>query len=70
MTKSTLKMLAARIRNLRINAWLSQADLAEKLGIARQSVGQIESGTRDVNSVELAHIAKLFDVSADSLLNH
>ena len=69
MIKSTLKTLAVCIRNLRINAGLSQTDLAEKLGIARQSVGQIESGTRDVNSVELAHIAKLFDVSVDSLLN-
>ena len=69
MTKSTLKTLAMRIRNLRINAGLSQADLAENLGIARQSVGQIESGIRDVNSIELAHIAKLFGVSADSLLN-
>lgn len=68
MINTTLKTLGNRIKHLRINAGLSQGDLAEKMDISRQSVGQIESGARDVSSIELAHIAELFDVSADALL--
>lgn len=63
-----MKTLGSHIRRLRINAGLSQGDLADKLGISRQSVGQIESSARDVSSIELAHVAELFDISADSLL--
>lgn len=68
MANTTLRTLGNRIKRLRINSGLSQSDLAEKLDISRQSIGQIESGARDVSSIELAHIAELFDLSADSLL--
>lgn len=69
MTKTTIKTLGNHIKRLRINTGLSQSDLADKLDISRQSVGQIESGARDIGSIELARIAELFEVSADSLLH-
>lgn len=67
MIKTTIQALGNRIKHLRINAGLSQTDLAKKMDISRQSVGQIESGARDISSIELAHIAELFGVSTDSL---
>lgn len=60
--------LAERIKKLREDLNLSQEDLAEKLGVPRPSISQIESGQRDVNSIELAKLAKLFEISVDDLL--
>jgi len=61
--------LAERIKKLREDLGLSQTELAEKLGIPRPSVSQIESAQRDVGSMELAQLAKIFEVSVDDLLS-
>lgn len=68
MASITLKKIGSRIKHLRIGAGLSQTDLAEKLSVSRQAVGQIEAGERAVSGIELAHIAELFAISTDSLL--
>jgi transcriptional regulator with XRE-family HTH domain len=61
--------LAERIKKLREDLGLSQTELAEKLAIPRPSVSQIESAQRDVNSMELAKLAKIFEISVDDLLS-
>jgi len=61
--------LAERIRTLREDLGLSQGELAKKLGIPRPSVSQIESAQRDVGSIELAQLAKIFEISVDDLLS-
>lgn len=68
MTRITPKKLGERIKGLRIQSGLSQADVATKLDLSRQAIGQIENGDRAVDGIELAHIADLFSVSVDSLL--
>jgi transcriptional regulator with XRE-family HTH domain len=68
MTKITPKKLGDRIKNLRIEAGLSQSDVAMKMGLSRQAVGQIETGDRAVDGIELLHLAELFSISVDSLL--
>jgi transcriptional regulator with XRE-family HTH domain len=65
----TKKELAKRIRNLREDLELSQEQLAERLGVPRPSISQIESAQRDVSSIELAKLAEIFGVSPDALLS-
>lgn len=57
------KKIAARIREARKLAGLSQAQVAKFLGIHRPSVSEIEAGNRRVSVEELARLAELFDVS-------
>ncbi|WIV13337.1 helix-turn-helix transcriptional regulator [Proteiniborus sp. MB09-C3] len=58
-----------RLKLLREENNLTQNDLAEKLNISRQSVGNYEKGTRFPNDPELIlKIAGLFNVSIDYLL--
>ena len=64
----THKKLGARIRQLRSDSGLSQTEVAEKIGLPRQSLGLIESGGRAVSGVEVAKIAALFSVSVDWLV--
>jgi transcriptional regulator with XRE-family HTH domain/Zn-dependent peptidase ImmA (M78 family) len=51
-----------RIRAARVAAGLSQADLAESLGLDRTMIAKIESGTRRVDALELARLASVLDV--------
>lgn len=57
-----------KIKTFRKNACLSQEQLAEKLCVSRQAITKWEAdtGTPDINNLQC--IAKLFDVSVDSLL--
>ena len=48
---------------------LSQEDLASKLDLPRPSISQLESGQRDISSIELAKLAKIFEISIDDLLS-
>jgi transcriptional regulator with XRE-family HTH domain len=68
MSKLAGKNLAERIRGLREEFDLSQDYLAQKLGLTRSAISQIENGKRSVQSDELAKIAELFQVTADALL--
>ena len=57
----------ARVRDQRIQREMSQADLAEALGLSRQTVSLIESG-RYLPSLPLAFaIARFFDLTVDKM---
>jgi Zn-dependent peptidase ImmA (M78 family)/DNA-binding XRE family transcriptional regulator len=60
--------LAARLREARIAARLSQSEVARETGLPRPAISLIESGRRAVSSVELAAFARLYRVSYDALL--
>lgn len=61
--------LAARLREARKSAGLSQGQVASLLGLHRPSVSEIEAGNRRVSSEELAKLASLYDVSTAWLLS-
>lgn len=63
------KKLGMRIRQIRERVSLSQDDLAKHLGLSRVTVSQIESGQRKVNAGEMAILARMFNVTADILLD-
>lgn len=61
-------MLAQQIKMLRMNAGMSQSQLAEKLSVSPSAVGMYEQGRR-VPAVDiLIEIANLFEVSLDYLI--
>lgn len=61
-------MLNERIRELRIAAGISQVELAEKLGVSKQSVSNWENDNIQPSIEMLVKIARTFNVSTDFLL--
>jgi len=61
--------IGKRIKELRTRTGLSQQRLAELMGVSRPAISQMESGGRKVSADELARLADVLNVSADSLLN-
>ena len=61
--------LSEKIIRLRKGRGLSQEELAERLGVSRQAVSRWESGTALPDAGNLRQISRLFEVSADYLLD-
>jgi transcriptional regulator with XRE-family HTH domain len=61
--------LGQRIKQIRVSLGLSQQALAEKLGVSRPSISQIENGERKVCAEELKKLAGIFNLSVDALLD-
>ena len=63
-------MICTNIIHLRKLHNMTQEELAEKIGVSRQAVAKWESGETapDINSC--IALAKLFDVTVDSLIHH
>lgn len=61
-------MFGKRLRELRKEKNLSQADVAKLLGVTQQAVGNYESGSRDPDTATLTKLAGYFDCSVDYLL--
>lgn len=62
-------MLSERIRSLRLANSLSQVELADKLGVTKQSVSNWENDNIQPSIDMLIKIAKVFSVSTDYLLS-
>jgi transcriptional regulator with XRE-family HTH domain len=60
-------IIAARIREARKMAGLSQTQVAKMLDLHRPSISEIEAGNRSVSAEEIAQLAEIFDVSASWL---
>jgi len=61
--------IGENIKQLRTNLGLTQEVLAEKLGMKRSSLVQIERGKRKVSVEELIKFANMMNVSVDQLIN-
>ena len=61
-------MLNERIKLLRIGRGLSQVDLAEELGVSKQSVSNWENDNIQPSIEMLVKISHIFSVSTDYLL--
>ena len=57
-----------KLIQLRRKQGMSQEQLADRLGITRQSVSKWESGASDPSTSNLLALAKLYGVSAEDLL--
>ena len=56
-----------RIRELRAVKRWSQADLADKLGVSRQTVNALETGKYDPSLPLAFKISRLFDLTLENL---
>jgi len=61
--------IAARLKQARTLSGLSQAQAADKLGILRPTISEIESGRRKVSADELLQFAELYKVDTAWLLH-
>ena len=57
-----------RLKEAREQAQLTQAQVAEKLGLPQSYVSKIESGERRVDAVELEKLAKVYGKSVNYFL--
>jgi transcriptional regulator with XRE-family HTH domain len=62
MSDDVRRMVGRNVKRLRIAAGLSQAELAERMGVDRAYVSGLELGQRNPTIVTLWHIAKALDV--------
>ncbi|MCR5726430.1 MAG: helix-turn-helix domain-containing protein [Lachnospiraceae bacterium] len=60
--------IGGRIRIQRKNLGISQATLAEKIGISTTHMSHIETGSTKLSLATFVHIAETLNVSADTLL--
>ena len=63
-------MLGEKIRSLRKTHKISQEELAEKLGVSRQSISLWENGQTIPSMENIVAIANIFEISTDTLLKH
>ncbi|HIU86107.1 TPA: helix-turn-helix transcriptional regulator [Candidatus Spyradomonas excrementavium] len=69
MDKVLLKKLAKKIKELRKINGFSQDDLAVYSGIARSTIGNLETAQNDIVLSKLNKIAKALKVSLSELLD-
>ena len=58
MPEDARRLVGQNVRRLRLAAKISQAELAERMGVDRAYVSGLELGTRNPTVVTLWHIAK------------
>lgn len=63
-------MIGENLLTLRRRARLSQARVAEAVGVSRQAVAKWESGETTPDIANCAALARLYDVTIDDLVRH
>jgi uncharacterized protein len=66
--RTTRSKLARRLRTARVNAGLTQAQVAARVGLHRPAISEIEAGRRSVHSDELKRFSHLYCVPVAELL--
>lgn len=60
-------MLGQKIREIRELLGWTQAELAEKIGVAQATISDIEAGRNNPRLTTLIELARVFDMSVDEL---
>lgn len=68
MNKSEVQIIATNIKNLRIKKGITQKDLASAINVAASQYGRIELGKVMPSLNSLLKIAKILDVTIESLV--
>ena len=68
MIEIDMKIFGAKIKELRTERGLSQKQLAEKIGVAANTVSQYESGQSKTSIDILANLAVELDTTTDFIL--
>ena len=54
------RVVGARLRDARLSMGLTQADVAEALGLSRPTLAAVEKGARKITGLELRRLARLY----------
>ena len=68
MKRDPRKSFGTRVRQLRMQAELSQEQLAEQCGLHRTYVGAVERGERNISLLNIVAIARALNVHPSELL--
>ena len=60
--------LQERLKKLRKSVYLNQEDIANMLGVSKQTYGRYERGERTLSPQEIVLLARFYNVSTDYLL--
>lgn len=60
--------IAVRLKEARVNSGLSQSQAADRLGLQRPAISEIESGKRKVSAEEIIQFGILYSVDTNWLL--
>lgn len=66
-SERNLKMLKDNIKKARLDAGLTQKEVAEKLGVAQAQYARWESGGRNPKDETVEKLAKIFNTSFETL---
>jgi transcriptional regulator with XRE-family HTH domain len=69
MAEDVRRMVGRNVKRLRIAAGLSQAQLAERMGVDRAYVSGLELGQRNPTVVTLWHISRALSVKLKSFFD-
>jgi transcriptional regulator with XRE-family HTH domain len=69
MAEDVRRLVGGNVRRLRVAAGLTQAKLAERLGVDRAYVSGLERGERNPTIITLWHTAKALGVKVGALLD-
>lgn len=64
----TNQTIGARLKALREDVHMEQEVVARVLNIPRTAVSALEAGKRDISTIELIELCKLFRISPNDLL--
>lgn len=62
------RVVGARLRDARLATGLTQAEVAEALGLSRPTLAAVEKGTRKITGLELRRLARLYQRNVAWLL--
>ena len=62
-------MISNRIKEFRARNSMSQEDLANAVGVRRETIGNLENGRYNPSLVLAWNIAKVFDVTIEEIFN-
>lgn len=69
MSEDVRRMVGRNVKRLRVAAGISQAELAERMGVDRAYVSGLELGQRNPTVVTLWHISKALSVKLKAFFN-
>ncbi|MDE7082425.1 MAG: helix-turn-helix domain-containing protein [Clostridia bacterium] len=68
MKDFNMQKVGEQIKKLRTELGLSQKELAEKIGVAQNTVAQYEKGTSKISIEVLFYLALALDTTCDDIL--
>lgn len=67
MSDERLRILGLNIKFARLKAKISQEELAEKIGVSRETISMIENGNQNTSVIKILDIAGVLNIEINQL---